>query len=68
MLRDDLRGITGFSLVIDLIEHNSKLLEMVKDLKLEFEGQREHMGTCILMDDLLKSREKTAWFLTSLSK
>ena len=55
-------------MVVDLIEDNNKLLEMVKDLKLELDGQREHMGTCILMDDLLKSREKTAWFLTSLSK
>ena len=55
-------------MILCLLESNNKLLEMVKDLKLELDGKREHMGTSILLDDLLKSREKTAWFLQSLSK
>ena len=59
---------TSKDMIVDLIKDNNKLLDMVKDLKLELDGQREHMGTCILLDDLLKSREKTGWFLSSLSK
>ena len=55
-------------MVLCLIESNKAIIEMIKDLKIELEGQREYMSTCSLMDDLLKSREKDLWFLTSLSK
>lgn len=55
-------------MINDLIAYNKKVVEMVKDLKIELDGQREYMGTCNLMDDLLGSREKEVWFLTSLSK
>ena len=47
---------------------NNKLVEMIKDLENELDGKREYMGTCILLDDLLKTREKACWFLKSLSK
>jgi len=55
-------------MVLCLIDSNKKIIEMIKDLKNELEGKREHMSTCSLLDDLLKSREKDLWFLTSLSK
>ena len=62
------RAEKSSDMVLCLIESNKAIIEMIKDLKIELEGQREYMSTCSLMDDLLKSREKDLWFLTSLSK
>ena len=56
------------SMILCQIDSNNKIVEMIKDLKNELDGKREYMGTCILLDDLLKTREKACWFLTSLSK
>ena len=56
------------SMILCLLDSNNKIVEMIKDLKNELDGKREYMGTCILLDDLLKTREKACWFLTSLSK
>ena len=56
------------SMILCLLDSNQKLVEMIKDFKLELDGKREYMGVCILLDDLLKAREKACWFLTSLSK
>ena len=55
-------------MVLCLIDSDKKLIEMIKDLKIELDGNREYMSTCSLLDDLLKSREKDLWFLVSLSK
>ena len=55
-------------MVLCLLDSNNKILELIKDIKIELEGKREYIGTCILMDELLTSREKDIWFLKSLSK
>ena len=56
------------SMILCLLDSNNKIVEMIKDLKNELDGKREYMGTFILLDDLLKTKEKACWFLTSLSK
>lgn len=55
-------------MVLCLLESNKQIIEMIKDLISEFEGNRDYISTIGLLDDLLESREKDAWFLTSLSK
>ena len=55
-------------MVLCLLESNKQIIEMIKDLISEFEGKRDYIGTIGLLEDLLESREKDAWFLTSLSK
>ena len=61
-------AVKSADMILCLIDSNSKIIEMLKDLKIEMEGKREYMGASILMDDLLKTREKDLWFLKSLSK
>ena len=61
-------AIKSSDMILCLIDSNNKIIEMIKDLKLEMEGNRDYMGASILMDDLLKTREKDLWFLKSLSK
>lgn len=61
-------AVDSKSMILCLLDSSNKLVEMIKDLKNELDGKREYMGTCILLDDLLKTREKACWFLKSLSK
>lgn len=62
------RAEKSSDMVLCLIDSNEKLLDMIKDLKIELDGDRDNLGTCCLLDDLLRSREKDLWFLKSLSK
>ena len=55
-------------MILCLIDSNEQIISMIKDLKTELDGDREYIGTCCLMDDLLKTREKDLWFLKSFSK
>ncbi len=55
-------------MILCLLESNNQIIEMIKDLSIELDGKREYFGTCSLLDELLGKREKTSWFLTSMSK
>lgn len=58
----------GGDMVLCLLNSNNEIIEMIKDLIIELDGKREYFGTCSLLDELLGKREKTSWFLSSMSK
>lgn len=61
------RAEKSSDMILCLIDSNKQIIETIKDLKIEFGESREYMSTCSLLDNLLCSREKDLWFLTSLS-
>ena len=51
-----------------ILASSKELLKIIKDLKLELDGQYEYMGMCVMLDELMTNCEKNIWFLTSLNK
>ena len=62
------RAEKSSDMILCLLDSNNKIIEMIKDLSIELDGKREYFGTCSLLDELLGKREKTSWFLSSMSK